>query len=82
MRGRSSVTDIRIVHVFVFPYTMYFHIVERSTGDSKQDRYSHRIAMHVVTSDYTCLITKGDTLPVLTPRCGMVRVVRVDSKIP
>ena len=26
--GRSTVTDIRIVHVFVLSYTPYFHIVQ------------------------------------------------------
>ncbi len=56
MWGRSSVTDIRIVHVFVLSYTPYFHIVKGSTGDSKQDRYSHRITIHVVTSDNACTL--------------------------
>ena len=88
MWGRSSVTDIRIVHVFVLSYTPYFHIVEWSTGDSKQDRYSHRITMHVVTSDsqvhshyvtYSAsAITKirVDTRLVLIPIYALVRVVQ------
>ena len=56
----AIVTDIRIVHVFVLSYTSYFHIVDRSTGDSKQDRYSHRIIIRVVTSDYAGMITNCD----------------------
>ena len=48
---RSSAYEL--VYVFILSYTPYFHIIEWSTGDSKHDRYSHRITMHLVTSDYT-----------------------------
>ncbi len=46
-----------LVYVFALSYTPYAHIVEWSTGDSKQDRYSHMIAMHVVTSHYAGMLT-------------------------
>ncbi len=73
-----SVADIRIVHVFVLSYTPYFHIVEWSTDDSKQDRYSHRISMHVVTSARACTFTiLWRTLVVIIPRYGPVRVVQI-----
>ena len=49
-----------LVYVFVLPYTSYFYIVDWGTGDSKQDRYSQRISMHVVTSDYAAMITNYD----------------------
>ena len=59
--GRSSVTDIRIVYVFVLSYTSYFHIVEVKYGwFQNKTRYSHRITMHVVTSDYAGMITNCD----------------------
>ncbi len=56
--GRSSVTDIRIVYVFVLSYTPYFHIVEVKYGwFQNKTRYSHRITMHVVTSVNTGTVT-------------------------
>ena len=85
-----------LVYIFVLSYTPYFHIVESSTDDSKQDRYCHGITMHVATSDYAGMITNYDIrcylvlIPRYMPvrvvqrpiRYGLVRVVRVDIKIP
>jgi hypothetical protein len=48
-----------LVYEFVLSYTPYFHIVEWSTGVSNQDRYSHRITIHVVASDYAGMITNN-----------------------
>jgi hypothetical protein len=41
------------VYVFIFSYTPCFRVVAWSTGDSKQDIYSHRITMHAKKSDKT-----------------------------
>jgi len=82
-----------LVYVFVVSYTPYCYIVELSTGNSKQDIYSHTITVHVVTPDYAGVITNCDVHCWLIPRYGPVRVVpriryglvcvvRVDIKIP
>jgi len=69
MWDRSSVKDIRIVHGFDFFYTPCFHIVEyifsqdnHTYHTSIRDTYSHKITVHVTTSDCAGSITNYDIL--------------------